>query len=589
MHQNFAKANYSYFHIWLFTGMQLLFLTHYKAVANELLSAAALQEKARSISESRKDSSIYYFLKAAEQFARESDFSGQASTFNEIGNAYLQMNDHSKAIEYYIAASETYRLKTDNKQMYGRTLINIALIKLGLGESNSALEYAQSGLSIAKEFDDQLAMVFTQRLIGRIYRSKGLYDEAIAQLRQTLTYYRQQEDWANLGESYQNIANNLYDKKDYTAALYFADSSMLFNRLAGSKYNLAHTMLSLASIFYRLNRLDEAKSWGDSTITYGIALSNPFLVMDGYNANANIMLVKNDLEGYSRYMTLYLAQRDSIDRLQQSSLALELEAKYKNQLKQAEIDVLLLEQQLLASNIRRHKNMRNGISFTLVVVVILSLLLVNRYKLLNETRRQLDLEKLRNSIARDLHDDLGSTLSSIHIISKMGQKNDQADASKSLAKIGKYSAILMDKLTDIVWSINPENDNIAQLIARMREFASEILEPKSIELEFHVEEQIYNLKPSLEKRKTIFMVFKEAINNAAKYSQTNKVEIFTGINASLFELKVSDKGKGFDVEMAKKGNGLRNMHERAKLAGGVLNIKSSIGKGTDLILQLPIT
>lgn len=558
-------------------------------LAQEGRSGTELLSHARSLPEEKKDSAIVYLIQASGQFALEKDYAAQASALNEIGNAYLQLANHAKAIEYYIAASETYRLKTDNKQMYGRTLINIALIKLGLGESNSALEYAQSGLSIAKEFDDQLAMVFTQRLIGRIYRSKGLYDEAIAQFRQTLAYYRQQEDWANLGESYQNIANNLYDKKDYTAALIFVDSSMFYNRLAGSKYNLAHSMLSLASIFYRLNRLDEAKSWGDSTIAYGIALSNPFLVMDGYNANANIMLLKKDLEGYSRYMTLYLAQRDSIDRMQQSSIALELEAKYKNQLKQAEIDVLLLEQQLMTSNIRRQKNMRNGISFTLLVVIVFALWLVNRYKVLNETRRQLEVEKLRNSIARDLHDDVGSTLSSINIISQMGLQSNADDANGSLARIQKHSALLMDKLTDIVWSINPDNDSMEQLIARMREFASEILEPKSIELKMQADPKVMGQLLSPEQRKTIFMVFKEAINNAAKYSETPKVEVMIGIKQNYLEVSIRDFGKGFDEAAIIKGNGLRNIRERARIAGGHAEVAGNAGAGAEVLLRIPVT
>jgi signal transduction histidine kinase len=339
----------------------------------------------------------------------------------------------------------------------------------------------------------------------------------------------------------------------------------------------------------QLNRLDEAKAFSDSSVAAGKALSNAYLVMDGYKVNADIMRRMRDIDGYSNYMALYLSQRDSLDQLQQVSVTRELEAKYQNQVKQAEIEVLLLEQQLLASNIRRQKNMRNGISFTLFVVVVFSVVLVNRFKVLNETRRQLDVEKLRNTIARDLHDDLGSTLSSINIISQMAAQNSQADAGSHFARIGKHSALMMDKLTDIVWSINPDNDNTDQLIAKMREFASEILEPKSIEWKFYVDKQICSLRPSIEKRKAIFMVFKEAINNAAKYSNAARVDVFIGINKGQFELKVRDKGKGFDEVVVKKGNGLRNMRERAKQAGGLVNINSKSGHGTEVLLQIPIT
>jgi len=573
--------------------MMFLFLffisAHFQSHSKENESAAYWQEKARSISESRKDSAVFYLLKAAEQFAFEKDFAGQASTFNEIGNIYMQMRDPSKAIEYYIAAAETYREKTDNRQMYGRTLINIALVKSNIGEALQAMEYAQNGLAIATEFGDELAMVFTQRLIGRIYRSQGQYDEAIVQIRETLDFYRSSEDWSNLGESFQNIANNYYDKMEYELAVVYTDSSMFYNRKAGSHYNLAYSMHSLSFTLMQLNRLSDAKAYSDSAIASGKALSDPDLVLDGYRVNADIMRLKRDIDGYGNYMALYLAQRDSLDQLQQVALTRELEAKYQNQVKQAEIEVLTLEQQLLASNVKRQKNMRNGISFTLVVVIFFSVVLVNRFKLLNETRRQLEVEKLRNSIARDLHDDLGSTLSSINIISQMAMQNGQADAGNHFARIGKHSALMMDKLTDIVWSINPDNDNTEQLIVKMREFASEILEPKSIEWKFYVDKQICSLRPSLEKRKTIFMVFKEAINNAAKYSNASRVVISLGINKGHFEVKICDKGEGFDEEVVKKGNGLRNMRERARLAGGMVNIKSSSGQGTEVHLVVPIT
>ncbi len=567
----------------------LIVFCHMQLFSNGNRKGSDWLEHARTFAENQKDSTILSLLKAAELFALEEDFAGQASIFNEIGNTYLQMRNTSKAIEYYIASAETYREKADNRQMYGRNLINIALIKLNIEEPAQAMEYAEKGLIIAREFEDELAMVFTQRLIGRIYRSQGNYDDAIAEISRTLNYYRSQEDWANLGESYQNIANNFYDKKEYELSVAYTDSSMHYNRKAGNNLNLAYSSHSMAYSLLQLNRLDEAKSYSDSSIAAGKALTNPYLVMDGYRINADIMRLKRDIDGYSSYMVRYLAQRDSIDQLQQVSVTRELEAKYQNQVKQAEIDVLMLEQQLLASNIRRQKNMRNGITFTLVIVIIFSVALVNRFKVLNVTRRQLEVEKLRNSIARDLHDDLGSTLSSINIISQMAVQNGQTDARSLFDKIGKHSALMMEKLSEIVWSISPENDTTEQLIVKIREFASEILEPKSIEWKLHIDKHICSLKLSIEKRKAIFLVVKEAINNAAKYSAASKVDVLLKLTNGLLEVKICDRGRGFDEEAVKKGNGLRNMRERARLAGGIVNVDSLSGKGTEVFLQIPVT
>ena len=556
---------------------------------NEAWNGTDWMEHARSYSENQKDSAILSFHYAARLFAQENDFESQASAYNQIGNTYLQMSNSSKAIEYYIASAEIYREKAGNRQMYGRNLINIALIKSNIGDQLQAMEYAQKGLNIAEEFEDELAMVFTQRLMGRIYRSQGMNNEAIAQIKQVLDYYRAQEDWSNLGESFQNIANSYFDKQEYERAASYSDSSMYYNRRAGNQRNLAYSLHSLSHTFLQLNRLEESKVYSDSSIAIGRAIADPYLVMDGYRINADIMRLKRDVDGYGNYIARYLAQRDSIDQQQQVYITRDLEAKYQNQVKQAEIDVLLLEQQLLASNIRRQKNMRNGITFTLVIVVVFSFVLVNRFKVLNETRRQLEVEKLRNSIARDLHDDLGSTLSSINIISQMALQNGQHEAGTHFDRIGKHSALMMDKLSEIVWSVNPDNDSTEQLIVKMREFASEILEPKSIEWKFHIDRKICNLKLTVEKRKTVYMVLKEAINNSAKYSETTRLDICFNLVNEHLEVKVCDQGKGFDEAMAKKGNGLRNMRERAKQSGGEVTINTGNGVGTEVLLLIPIT
>ena len=136
---------------------------------------------------------------------------------------------------------------------------------------------------------------------------------------------------------------------------------------------------------------------------------------------------------------------------------------------------------------------------------------------------------VRNNIARDLHDDIGSTLSSINIMSQLAIQenarlsNGQENAGTHLKKIANHSASMMEKMSDIVWSINPKNDSIEQVVIKMKEFAAEMLEPKNIDYSFEIEDSIMALKLDVQKRKNIFLIFKEAINNAAKYSEGNKL------------------------------------------------------------------
>jgi signal transduction histidine kinase len=197
---------------------------------------------------------------------------------------------------------------------------------------------------------------------------------------------------------------------------------------------------------------------------------------------------------------------------------------------------------------------------------------------------------MRNHIARDLHDDIGSTLSSINILSKVAlQSPSTATPHDSLAKIRDRSAAIMEKMDDIVWTINPQNDTMEQLLYRMKEFAGEMLEPLNIDYRFEEAGELAAIKLDIRKRKDLYLVFKEAINNAAKYSQCSHLFIRLRQDGDSLRLEITDDGKGFAAGTARNGNGLNNMRERASSMLAKLSIESEVGQGTRIGLDLPIT
>jgi signal transduction histidine kinase len=194
---------------------------------------------------------------------------------------------------------------------------------------------------------------------------------------------------------------------------------------------------------------------------------------------------------------------------------------------------------------------------------------------------------LRTKIARDLHDDVGSTLSSLHMVSALARKkitDDPAKTKELLEKITESSERMTGNMQDIVWAVNPLNDSFSQIIARMQKFAAQMLELKNIELVFDADEKIKSIKVPLQYRSDLFMIFKEAVNNLAKYSNAHHAWIsLYKLNKNFF-LQIKDDGVGFDVQNVSKGNGLRNMQERAKNLNGKLNILSD-KSGTKITLE----
>src|SRR5688572_30035817 len=164
----------------------------------------------------------------------------------------------------------------------------------------------------------------------------------------------------------------------------------------------------------------------------------------------------------------------------------------------------------------------------IVLFIILGLVLFNRYQLKKKLQQQNELLAVRNNIAKDLHDEIGSTLTSIKILSEVSQSNlqkDQLKTSNLLNKITEQSSQMQQGMSDIVWAIKPDNDKLENMLVRMRGYSSHTLESKNIEALFHVDENVLSQSLDMQQRRDFFLIFKEAVNNAAKYSQATKVEI----------------------------------------------------------------
>lgn len=223
--------------------------------------------------------------------------------------------------------------------------------------------------------------------------------------------------------------------------------------------------------------------------------------------------------------------------------------------------------------------------------IIIGLGIYSLYRV--RVNRILAEQKLRNKIARDLHDDIGSTLSGIKLFSSMAQNKlvqEGSEVVKIVERITERSEKMIDSMSDIVWSINPVNDLIENMLVRMKQYAAEMFEPRNISYQFDVEENISKMKIPLEVRKDIYLVFKESINNAVKHSNCRKVKIILDIHHRIFKMKIIDDGIGFDINVCKrKGNGLGNFKVRAKNIGGKIDISSSPGMGTNIELTVPVT
>jgi signal transduction histidine kinase len=206
----------------------------------------------------------------------------------------------------------------------------------------------------------------------------------------------------------------------------------------------------------------------------------------------------------------------------------------------------------------------------------------------------LELERVRTRIATDLHDDIGSNLTQISILSevvrrKVGQDSDMV--SEPLMRIADLSRELVDSMSDIVWAVNPRRDHIGDLAQRMRRFASDVLSARNIEFKFYTVDGNLDKEMRADKRRQVFLVFKEGINNIVRHSECKGVTIELSVEKQRLVLKLCDDGRGFDPAKANgntHGHGLESMAERVRSIGGEFNLESRPGQGTAVSLRIPL-
>jgi ligand-binding sensor domain-containing protein/two-component sensor histidine kinase len=225
--------------------------------------------------------------------------------------------------------------------------------------------------------------------------------------------------------------------------------------------------------------------------------------------------------------------------------------------------------------------------FYLLCILIFIAAIYNLYRY--RINQLLQVQKVRNNISSDLHDDIGARLTNINILTMLSEQNLKHPeiTGAYLARIAGEIQSSGQALDDIVWSINSNNDSITEIIARMRRYAADIFEATSISFQFNSDKKILNRNMAMEQRRDLFLVYKEAITNIQKHALATEVKINVKTEKKQISLTISDNGKGFDMSQPIYRNGLKNMRDRIEKWKGNFIITSSPGYGTTIAIVLP--
>lgn len=540
--------------------------------------------------QSQPDSARAYLQQGLIIWVRLGNSLKQASIYINLGNVFLEESNYTEALNQFIKAERIYEVSVEDKAGLSKALSNIGNIECILGNFDSAIDYTQRAIQLSDQTGNDLSVAYCHRLMGRIFRKKMAYEEALNEYRKAVTVYTNRGDQRNESETRQSIGNIYYDLHQYKNALAEYEKSLKIARSISNSSLMAYAFSGLGFTWYELKKFGQALVYFDSSVLKAKEIKNRYLVMDAYQVISSIYDEQSRYKEALKFHQLYSELKDSVVREENRQGTEEMEAKYQNAKKQDQIELLQKDQLLKNVSLQQNRTIQTAMAVAFVLLIVIGVLVFNRYRLIHQANRHMEIERMRNQIARDLHDDMGSTLSSIHIISQLALKENQWGPSANyFQRIAENSAKMMESMSDMVWSINPENDSLQKMLIKMKEFSAEILEPKNINYRFQGEETLNGTVLDVAKRKNIFLIFKESINNAAKYSEGSFIEIQIAKFANDLLLTIRDNGKGFDPAKSQNGNGLKNMRDRAREIRADFDLVTTEGQGTTLKLKLPLT
>ncbi|TCD08214.1 hypothetical protein EZ449_12450 [Pedobacter frigidisoli] len=491
------------------------------------------------------------------------------------------------------------------------------------------LQEAFKGENIAVVLNDSLLIADACNFIGLFYMNNNKLEDAVKYFKKGLRFthqppYRKQyielskphHIYGNLAEAYEKL--HLSD-----SAIFYSRASLIKASEIDSKRGMATANLNLGSAFLQKLQIDSAKKYFESTRITSIASTDFDVELNSYSGLADCeSRIKNQKEAFKQlengfklldkypqlndfYSLMFLETALKIYRKYNDQPALIRTLELKTQIQTAtysrnniQIQTILLtglknEKLIFNLELAESKN-KQSLANTLLYILLLVLLsfviafIAYRYYTLQKLR----LANLRSKISQDLHDEVGATLSGIamysYITKEQIKNNEHTKVNHSLDIIKDNAGEMVAKLNDIVWAVNPLEDNLLALLERLKDFALQLTAVKGIVLIFEIPNSLSTIKLSMEQRKNIYLICKEAINNAVKYSDCKVIKVEIENQQKNIKIILNDDGKGFRLEEVRKGNGLTNMESRAKEIAAMLNIDSS-GFGTSIILNCKIT
>lgn len=603
--------------------------TIFRKAKQDTSTVNALMEYGKAMTEESVDSATIYYKKA---LALSRNLNFKPGIYRYYLNYTYMVGIRNSNIKEALRLAKEFEAfaqkEKSNKFLSGAYFIH-AIVFQENSQYDSSIYYYEKTLKLFEKINNTADITTVYGNLSSIYRNQKMFDLAMEYNTKALNVDIKLKDTLEIISDYVNRSIIYYDKKDILGEEKCNREALRLAELIKSPYRIMVCVTNLASmfgdrqmfdssLFYNEKAYKLSEKYGASINTLEILLdiSNTYVKKKDYvQANKYLQLAatKYDTKQLSISKQLFLTElkiniykavgkyKDAAElfldynKLRDSTTNIATQEKileFNNKLKKAESEKVILSKEV---EINKQKTWLYLLSISGIALLLLGFLFYRYQNKKQEAKnQQIKLLEQENEfvavksslegqlnervrISKEIHDDLGSSLTSISLLTEVLKTKIDGVNIPEVAKISATSARMVDSMNEIVWALNVHNDTLDSLVAFIRKYARDFLQDTSIKLVFEEDvNQDFTLQGNV--RRSIYLVVKEAINNIVKHADAQQVNLNIQADNNKLTIVIEDDGKG--INEAKKsafGNGLRNMKQRIEDIGGTFTMYQTKG------------